>query len=637
MNWKSTVVLVILAAGAGVWLWKSDTWAPNFGKRAAPIDPPALAALEADFTPATVTRVELLPPNGEASVFERKGEVWAQPGNWPLRPVEVNELVEALGTLRTRFQPVPLPEDADLAAFGLADTQKPLTAKVTAGGKEYTLKFGEPKAAAGETAFTRSAFVRVNDAAEVLKLGPDVMPVVRRPAEVYRRRQLFADVERVKFAGVAPPFAPPGQPPEPTTPTVVTLPSAVVEEVRVTNKSPKVLGLTPWPTSGVFTLTRTGPTPAPTVTAKGAEPVVQPDRLADAWSVTAPVRDRPDPTKLQQVLAALPELWVEDFIPAAQGGYAVEQPFAIARLFAVPLEPFPAAVVRLHPETVPDPREELKKSKQSVSVRTKDATVMVTFGGTAKVIERDEPLTIPGQPGMPPRTVTRKVATVHRYAQIEGNPQIFTVAADKLDELFAKAGDLVEGNVARFATDEVQTVTVAVPGRPPVLLKRTWKADPRATKEEDRSDRWELDAKPNPLPADAAGALELVNRLANFRGDAWTNLYSADAKARGLDPATATTITVVTREPRPAGEPDAPSREHKLLVGTPDFATGKFPLQLAGWPRVTLAEDRLPARARPAGSGRSCSRSACRRCSRARPWPTARRSCSTPPARSWSR
>ncbi len=586
MNWKSTVVLVILAAGAGVWLWKGDTVAPDFGRRVTPPEPAALAALEADFTPDTVTRVEVLHTGGESLVLEKGEKGWKQPGNWPLRVVEVNELVETLANLRTRFQPVALPEDADLATYGLAEAQKPLTVKVTAGGATYALKFGEPKASAGETTFTRSAFVRVNDAAEVLKLGPDVMPVLRRPAETYRRRQLFSNPERVKFAG-APSLGPTGMP-QPGVPTAVKLPSLTVEEVRVTDKSVSFWGLTPWQSSGNFTLKRTGPTPAPTVTAQGADAVVQPDRLADVWALDAPVRDRIDPAKLQQVLAAIPELWVEEFTSSAKAGYTADRPAAIAKRFVVAVDPL-AALVGLYP----DPREELRQSKQSVGVRTKDGnTVTVKFGGIAKLTEREEMVSIPGPMGGPPRMFPRKVQTVHRYAQVEGNPQVFTVAGDKLDGLFAKAGDLVEANVARFAPDEVQAVTIATPGKPAVTLMRK-KGNPKATKKEDKEDRWEIDAKPNPLLADMARVDDLINRLANFRGDSSTDLYSADPKAQGLDPATATAITVVVREKRPEGEPDEPARELKLYVGAPDFAKGKMPLQLAGWPRITLADDRI--------------------------------------------
>ncbi|MDY3563698.1 DUF4340 domain-containing protein [Gemmata sp. JC673] len=594
MNWKSTLLLVTLAAGAGVWLFKGDEWFPKLAPRPAAPDSAALASVETDLTPEAITRVEVLPGGGEPFVLEKGPAGWSQPGNWPLRAAEANELVATLAGLRTRFRPVPLP-DGEAAAYGVAASQKPIVVKVKANGTDYTLTFGEPKPGAGDTAFTKPAFVRVNDAPEVLKLGPDVMPVLHRPAEAYRRRQLFADVERVKLPGTPAP-AGPGAPPAEAAPTTVSLPGEGIEEVRVTGKSVTAFGFTPWFLDGRFALKRTGPTPPPAAATKGAEPVVQPDRLADAWELSAPVRERAEPARLQQVLAAVPELWVEDFVPTAQGALA-EHPFAIAQLLPVPLEPFPGLLTRLHPETVTDPREGLKKSKESVTVRLKSGTaVTVKFGGTAKTVERDEQLTIPNPMGGPPRTITQKVPTPYRYAQIEGNPQLFTVSADKLNGLFVKAGEVADARVARFAEGDVQTITVTPPGKAAVTLMRK-KGSPKAAKDEDRQDRWLIDQQPNPVPADPARVEDLLGKLAGFRGATDTDLYKADPKARGLDPASATLVTITAREKRPEGEPEAPAREYKLLIGTPDFTKGTFPAQLAGWPRVALIDDRVPGAA----------------------------------------
>ena len=323
MNLKSTFALLILAAAAGFWLWKGDELVPRLAPKGAPADTPTVTALETDFTPEKITRIEITPPGGDPFVFVREGDSWSQPGSWPLRTVEVNELVQALGTLRTRFQPVPA--EGDLKAFGLAESQKPLSVKVTAGGKEYALKFGEPELKPGEAPFTRPAYVQVNGTSELLKLGPDVMPVLRRPADSYRRRQLFPEVERVKFAG-APRFTQPGAPPEPPVPETVALPSGKIEEVRVGGEPATFFGHAVWPESPAFTLRRTGPTPAPAVTERNAEATVQPDRLADAWEVSSPRRDRPDPAALRRVLAAVPELWVEKFLPAKEVGFAVDHP-----------------------------------------------------------------------------------------------------------------------------------------------------------------------------------------------------------------------------------------------------------------------------------------------------------------------
>src|SRR5262245_1037011 len=325
MNWKSTIVLVVLAVIAGLVWWKGDDLlsrvAPNWARQVAPNaaqpDPVALTALEKELTSEKLTRIEITPPGGDTFVFTKTGDVWSQPGNWPLRATEVNELVEVLRTLRTRFQPIPVSEEEQFTEFGVAASQKPLVVKVKvkAGSeeKEHTLRFGEPELKPGESPFTRSAYVRVDGANEVLKLGPDVMPVLRRSADSYRRRQLFSDVERVKVAGGATPFGPPDS----SAPTAVTLPGESVSEIRVASHSPKVprlFGFSPWWAKREYTLKRVAPTPAPSVTAKGAEPAVQPDRLADSWAVESPVRDRVDPSRLQPVLAAVPDLWVEEFI-----------------------------------------------------------------------------------------------------------------------------------------------------------------------------------------------------------------------------------------------------------------------------------------------------------------------------------
>src|SRR5262245_17520660 len=295
MNWKSTLLLVVLAAVACVWLWKGNEWGQKLGLKPSgpPADSPQLTAMEADFTPATITRLEVTPHGGTPFSFEsyeipdkesgKPKKAWKQSGNWPLRAKEVGELAELLGTLRTRFQPVPLPENADLTAFGLAETQQPITVKVNAGGKEYTLKFGEPPVPTGETAFTRIAYVRVNNANEVLQLGPDVMPLLRRPAETYLRRQLFYDVDRVKIAGVAPPTPPGVPPPDAPPPTAIVVPGDSISEIRIVSRGKKLLGVTPWWANHDFTLKRIASTPAPTVTAKSAEASVQPDRLAECW------------------------------------------------------------------------------------------------------------------------------------------------------------------------------------------------------------------------------------------------------------------------------------------------------------------------------------------------------------------
>ncbi len=571
MNWKTNLALVLLAVGAGAWLWKGDEWAPKLAPKAAPADPAPVLALETDLAPGALTRVELAPPGAAPFAFDKTPGGWQQAGNWPLRAQAVNELVEALGTLRTRFQPVPISSEKGLKEFGLDETQKPLVVKVKANGKEYTLLFGEAPDSA-EPAFARAAFVKLTSG-EVLKLGADVLPVLRRPAEAYRRKQLFAGAERVKLAGA--PAMIPGAPPGTSAPRTVELPGPDVTEIRVSGTVPKALGAPLWFAGSEFTLKRIAPTPAPGTADVKQEPVVQPDRLADAWALDAPVRGPADPDKLRQVLAAVPDLWVEDFWPLPAS--------ATENLGARAVNALTSGALHLAANI--DPRPELERAKQSLTVTTKTGgTVTVKFGGFAKAVEREETTSFPSPMGGPPIPSTRTVTTTYRYAQVVGNPQVFTVPADQLNDLFAKAGELLDSRVARFDPNEVFEVRVAVPGKPPLLLTRT-AGDPESKKPEEKQDRWFIEAKPNPLPADAALVRDLLDKLGAFRGDNPADTFAGAP----VDAAKSVALTVRAREKRAKGEPDAPARTYEVRVAS--ASAGKLAVQLAGWPRVVRAPD----------------------------------------------
>ena len=233
MNVKSTAMLVLLASAAALWYFKGDAWGPAVGIKPAHREA-AKSAAEAeldDLTPAAINHVEIAFPNGESLVLDRAANEmgWKLPGNWPLRKREVEELVDTLGSLRSRFHAIELPPGANLAQYGLAADQKPVVVKLTTTSQVLTLTFGEPKTASDETAFTRAAYVRVDDCTELVKLGPDVMPVVRRSADSYKRRTLFPDIERVKLAGGG--FASPGA-------AVVSLPGPETVSIRVARTPP---------------------------------------------------------------------------------------------------------------------------------------------------------------------------------------------------------------------------------------------------------------------------------------------------------------------------------------------------------------------------------------------------------------
>jgi len=609
MNWKSTVVLVLLAGAAGAWFFQGDVWGPRLGIGSSDPEPPpsaSIAALDA-LTPASISRVEVVFPSGDPLVLERtpSGPGWTMPGNWPVRTAEVERLVETLGSLRSRFQPVPLGENADLTPFGLAPAQKPLTVRLVTAGRPLTLTLGEPEPAAGDTAFTRTAFVRVDNLPEVVKLGPDVLPVVRRPSDTYRRRHLFPDVERVRLATPVPPVGPLGidRPAEAGVP--VTLPGERTESLTVHRPVPSLFGLDLSPVFGGFTLVRTGQLPAPAPTSKGGEPVVRPDRLADAWQVLAPAPAPADPAKLRGILTAVAELWVEKFVATEEATPALDGPAGFVHLSGLPLPlpvrfavcPFPEAAVlqAARSRLSLDEWTGFVPNGPAVTVKRRGADpVTVRFGGLARISERTEE----AEPGSfaPPQTVR----TVLRYARVEGNPQLFLVSDKNLPDLLAVTRP-ADPRVARFTTEEVREVTVAVTGRPPFTLRRSPAAGSDgsasstnsggsggSTGSDDRRDRWQIEAKPNPLAAETNSVNDLLDRLGRL---------SADADDRVLyppDPGPAqTVVTVLASEKRPAGTAPAPVRQYRLAFGKPQPDRGLVPVWVEGRPRVCLVENWL--------------------------------------------
>lgn len=580
MNGKTTLLVVILAGLAGLWVWKGDEWGPRIGLGPAhPEPPPAQAVRILDsFTPADVTRIEIGSGSGDPLVIERADSAaeWKLPGNWPARKAEVQQLVEVVGKLRSRFHAIPLVEGADLAAFGLAPSQNSLVVTLTARGQSHTLLFGDPEPAAGETAFTRPAYVRVDGLPEVLKLGPDVMPVLRRPAEVYRRRALFPDIERVKLANV---------------PTAVAMPGENTERISVSRPGPRVFNFRLLPAERDFTLVRRGKLPEPAATTRGGEPTINPDRVADAWELVLPLhtrdgfpyRDNAEPGRLRAALAAVADLWVDHFVTVDPARLTLQVP--------IPFEPPLAQAVRLYPggaflDPVPfDVRNGLAKAEEAVSVKRKGADpVTVRFGAVARVVERED-RPAPPAPGLPPEE-PKKVRTEYRYARVDGNPLVFIVAGDKLSDLFASVGELVDPRVARFSPDEVRQVTIRPADGPEVKL--TFEpGDPNATEPGKREDRWFLERQPNRLPADASRVNDLLTRLAGLSAAGFDRIRYPDST-----PTERTQIILVARERRPRGEPDAPTRTFTLQIGDPDPVKQLLPVAVAGARRVTLVDNR---------------------------------------------
>ena len=477
------------------------------------------------------------------------------PGGWPVREQEVEELTKILADLRSRFQPIHIGTDTNLTPYGMGAESRPLTVMVTADGKTFKLTFGEPKADPSESPFIRPAFLRVNDFPEILRLGPDVFTALRRPLESYRRRQLFPNSQRIKIASTSPPAG--GFPSSGMTIATESLPAADIREIIVKgpNSTFSAFGATFATGDGAFALKRMGALPAPAVLEKGADPAISVDRIAEAWEISSPARDRAEPSKLEKALAVLPELWVEEFVS----------------------DPAFAAKVGLNPP-----------ERSFVVKRDNRDPIEIQFGAVARTTEREEPAPPPqfGAPPMPPR----KVKEDYRYARFANNSQVFVVKADRLADLFVKRDEIADPQPARFGLEEVRELIVQAPGKESVRLTRK-KGNPKADSPADRADRWYV-AAPGKLLAESSKVEALINRLCDLRAASpAARVAKPSPTAYNFDSAVAIRVNVTARERRPDAAPEAPERHYTLRIGAADPITKQIPVRLDGWDRVTLIED----------------------------------------------
>lgn len=570
MNLKSTIALIILAAGVGVLVWKGADLAPKAGLAPEPLPEAKGKSAEAlgAINPKDITSVGVTVP-GSTPVFfgaAEAGKPLELPGNWPVRRNEVEELVGTLAGLKSRFQPVPLEPNSDLKAYGLAPSQDPVVVTVGLKGKSHTLTFGEAPAQAGENPFTRAAFVRVDNEPEVLRLGPDVLPVLKRPAEFYRKRQLFPDATRVKVANSER---------DRGESTAQFLLQDAVTQISVDGPQ------------GKYVLRRTGPSPKPEppVGKPAQEAAIVAGRLADVWQIVEPVRDRADPVKLKNVLAAIPDLWVEQFLlnpdPVAVLGSVLPAGVGETPLSGFARAATGSALVASAQEEGPFlERAGLKIGATKITLTLADgSTRTVLIGKTTRTDRKTEaapPPMFPGAPPPPPKIVEEK----YHYAKLENNGLVFEIRGDKLGDVlldakptppipdpkdpFAKIDppkdepgraidQLRDPNPIRFEADQVVGVTIKKPGQT-LELKKT-KADPKAESEAARKDRWDLVAPFAGLaePKQVTDLLDSLERLSAKKNEIVDlpalnflpgGAGAATLLAAGLTPDQATTVTL---------------------------------------------------------------------------------------------
>jgi hypothetical protein len=519
-----TTLLLLVAAVVGGFAWHFwDRIAPTIGLR-----PPVAAASVSAKELERITAESLVGIEINGIRLEKNGTVWNMPGEWPTRTAEVNDLVQVLTNLHSRFSPENFNHPRE---FGLAADQNPVTVKATVkldsgGTKTYTLVFGEP---AGESAnpFVRATYVHVDDQPDVLRLAPGLIQKLRKNKDDFLRRQLFPEVVRTKFTESS---ASLGGDNELPTPAIALLNAT---EVAITGPD------------GSWTLRRTTP-PAKPTSSSGPITMAQ-DKLAASWELVAPVVDRVDPERLKSLLAAVPDLWVEAFLPEAD------------------LE-----------------KTGLDQPERTISVKSPDRDLKVLIGKVSRVKVTNPPPPPPPNPLAPPPPPPPPIREEFRYAKLPNNPQVFEIKADRFPELFVKVADLRDPRLARFRPTDVAKLEINGPERKLLFAKE----------KDGAVNRWKL-LEPVQAPAEGPKVMELLDKLSALqaRGDAVID--SPELKNYGLadnDPVTTISLTV-----RPDAK-DGDEAKHETIffrLGKADAATAKLYLQVAGVARIDAVADDL--------------------------------------------
>src|SRR5438132_13522800 len=98
MNFKTTLVLLVLVAAGAALVYVGPKVPSLFESAPAPPDAGTRKALE-KLAPGDLTRVEIR-RGDQTTVLTREGGVWSMPGKWPTRAAEANAVAELLGGLR---------------------------------------------------------------------------------------------------------------------------------------------------------------------------------------------------------------------------------------------------------------------------------------------------------------------------------------------------------------------------------------------------------------------------------------------------------------------------------------------------------------------------------------------------------
>ncbi len=464
------------------------------------------------------------------TILQRKPDsTWSMPGNWPPRKAEVEALAQLLGRLHSRFEPVPVNTDDELRAYGL--DRPAVTVRLETDNQKYLLSFGEKATAADSTPFTRETFLRLDKRPEIVRLAPGLVALLNRPAEYYQQRRIFP-AERMAKEG--------------QTKEKVERLTARTVEVRETKKD-------------------------------GLHYTLAHDR--GEWNLREPVRDRLDAPVRDALIAAVPDIWAEQFLSTGP------TPVADLLTTAAPgnLASATSALFWLTPQGLLV-KSGLAHPERTLSITKPNGdTVTLLIGAVstthAKQVPRPQQPMFPGaEPGF------QTVFEEYRYAKLKDNGQIFEIRGDKLKDVFVALDTLRDARVARFNTADARRVEIEHGGEDIVLEKN--------------KDHWKL-VKPIQADADTTKVTDLLTKLSDLQARDKDILDKADPKKYELDkPGTVVAITV-EEEVKGDEKNDKNAKKEKktrtltVRIGKHDTEKKKLHVMADDWPRINVVDDSL--------------------------------------------
>lgn len=572
MNLRTTLVLAVLAA-VGAVVWKVG---PRLPERLAPRPAPAADAGTLDvfrdkLTPKDIRSIQVFRGKEPTLSLERAGEhSWVMPGGWPTRDSEIKELVGLLGSLRSRFDPIPLTGKAgELKPYGLDPPA--FRVVVRAGKTDYELDFGEGTAA--ESDFYRPTYVRLDGKDEVVRLGPGVLAALGRSRDYYQKRQLFP-AERV---------------------------------ARKTGRRDKVQRLDARLVEVQFAqkVEKEGEPEGDKKLAK--ETVRYALQRADkGWRLSAPSVDRLDPDKRDALLEAAADLWAEWFVQTSPDDVAA----VLGSLAGAPALAGGARAQVLSREWLLE-RTGLDKPDDVIGIVHDGGEATLLIGKVAGTKTRQaEPMGPPGVP--PPPPVTEEFRFAKLRTKDKAFDQVFVIKADRLKDLLVAPGALRDTKLARFEDKDVRRAEVTH-GKEKLTLFR------------DDKDRWQVETSEGPagkaMLADEGKVQDLLSNLSGLTaqekdsdgavlGASVVGLLAAEQSAAAVaavqlardrlgatpsDKGPVATVKLVVTEAGDGDKGEKKTREVLLTVLAQDEAGKKLSVRVDDWPRAHVVEDSVLA------------------------------------------